>query len=493
MSLFHKNSRENVAWGAAITGLCFHLVAVFRVAIPRDAGGFMTIAAEMGSGGRLYVDMVERKPPLLMALLEWVFRLGSPTIWYARGTILILFLVSVYLLWHTCRTLQWKASWSALTVAVFIWLGPAFLTYATMTEMPVMLACALVLAILADEQRSRSIVWLAVSGLIIGIAATSKQTAVLFAPAVGLWLMLDAYHERRAVGTSIKMLAVFCMGVVFPLIGVTAYYAATGRLDMYVHATVTTNLVEYAAVPLRLWPRQIIRGQLLRGLVVWVPAAAVGGIAVWRYLRRSEDRFTALLALVIAFSFIASRKRTYEHYVQAYLPALVLLGVIGWQIGVAALKRSGRSNAMLVAAAVLLSLGTIRHYVLYTVPEMAAGTLLRQIQISDRIQSHLEPEEPIFFIAGEPQYYFLTRRYMHIPPVWVVADALSLAPPELLREKLLSTDHLRHIVVTEGMLNATQDIADKVRAQGELVFAEQVPGRESVEMYRLPDGWTSEW
>jgi len=473
------------AWTVLITGIAAN-IAVVWMPILRDEGGFLTMGAGMAAGGRLYVDYVEQKPPLLFGMLEWLFRLVGPSLWWARGLVRVEVGAVAALLWFLARRLGWSRPWSAALVGAFLWLDPVFLGYGPYTETIVMVAGTCTLWVLVARGDDVGVGSVFAAGLLIGVAAIGKQVGILFAPAVGLWLFLDDLHGRRSKGAMAARLAALAIGTAVPLAATAAYFWRTGGLGAMVYAVVTFSLRGYQGEPFAEWLYDLARNQLARAFVMWLPAAIIGVVALWRFARRGEDRAMALAALMVAWSLVASLKRPYDHYVISYLPALCLVGVEGWR------RWSTRVRpGLAVAAAAVLLVPTARHYVLYVGPDLAADVLGQQIATARHIEAFLEPGEPMYVLGGEDRYYFLTGRYRHHPPVFVVPTNRGLTPPTDLWRRMNGTPGLRYVALVEGELGAVEDIAETVRARSRVAFRARVGNMETVTLYRLPADWAT--
>ncbi len=465
-------------------GVALLLVLSFRFPVGRDSGHFLTIAACLVEGGRYYEHVWNLKPPGLPATLSVLFSLLGPSLAAARTLMLLLNAFAAWFIWRIGVRLGWSTEWRLAAVAVYVWLVPLYIGQTVMTEVPVMALCVFALLLLVERDDKLTRLPVFVAGFLIGAATLYKQVGILYLPAV-LALLAGHWRVRGRTAT----IAVFLAGVAIPPAALSAYFALTGRLQAFLDAVLMTVVSEYPAELAGLTVTEALielaKGQVARGFVIWIPATLAGATAIWRFVRRGESSTLALLALATAFSFMPSYKRTYEHYVIAYLPMLCILGVEGWRM---ILRHAGGATSrrvLLAAIALTMLIPAGRIYGKFVVPQVIQNGLGRQMDVARRIESHLQPDEPIITAGNESQYYFLTRRYRHFPPTFIDPWSSALWSPADLAAALDTTQGLRYVVLASGDTSAVAEAFARIRRDGERIFDERIPGRERVELYRL--------
>ena len=476
---------ERAVWVAFAFGLAMTLLS-FRMPLLRDVGGYLTFGAKLADGAVFYRDYFERKTPLLFYMLGWLFRAVGPSLWWARGLVLLHTALASVLLWMIARRLGWAKAWVVALIALYLLFNPVYLGFEVLTEVPVMLAgMAVAWLLLSRAGRISAGRWFA-TGLFIGIASTSKQVGILLAPAAGLWLVIEEYRRNRITAALIGRLSLLALGVAIPLAGMTLYFWATGNLDAMVHSVWDSTVRHYEGLAFSAWLYSLARDQVARGLVLWLPVCVAGPGIFWRFVRRGDDREAALVLLIVAWSWIPALKRPYEHYVIPYLPHLCLLGAMIWRQWLERYKAR-----WVVGLAALTLLPTARHYALYIVPPLRERVLDQQLAVAQRIRGYLAPGEPLYVLGAEPKYYFLTGHYHPDPYVYNVLLDRNWRPPEELHHALAHTPGLRYVAVVKGDIEPLLQTVEKVRARAHLVFEAHIGNLETVWFYRLPDEWGS--
>ena len=477
-----------IVWIMAALGVLLYAAAVLRMTVLRDEGVYVLFGACMADGAIFFRDYIDRKLPFLMETIAAVFRVLPPSIAAARVVPFTFAMASLVAMWRVSHRLFEDDRWRVAAIAAFLWHLPLYGGAWTVTEQPVgCLGAFAVLLVLLDDRRSRTALY-AAAGLLVGIAVGYKQVGVFYACAIGMWHLVDSVHRHTPISRYLREAGAFAGAVLLPMLLVHGWYAATGDLAAVVNSVWIASTTLYEPLPLARWPYEVLRGQIARGFSLWGPAVVVGAISLWRFIRRGEDRTVALIALSVAISFYPSTKRTYQHYVLAYLPMLTLLGMVGWRRAFEYAASRGRSRVIVAALCVVSALGAVRHYVVYTGAELVGDGLGTQMAISERISSELGPHEPLYVLGGQPTYYVMSGRYRHRPPALIIPDTRYLVPAELLYDRLTNPE-VRHVVLAGEEFGDLRDVAEAVGEHGALLWSARAINREVVRFYRLPGEW----
>jgi len=462
----------------------FLTVAAMWMPLFRDAGGFLAFGDLIANGAEFYKDYFDRKTPLLFYELGWLFKLVGPSLWWGRLLMLAHTALAAALLLKLGRVLGLPEVWRVALVGAYLIVNPAFDGAEVTTEVPVMLAGTALVWLLLDVRAEIPLPRWFACGLLIGAAAASKQVGILLAPAVGIWLLVDGGFQKRGARRIAAEVAALGIGTALPLAITAAYFASLGSFDAMMHAVFASSLQNYHGEPFFEWAVNLARHQVVRGLFLWLPAAIAGSVALWSFVRRGDERKTALVVLIVLFGLIPSLKRTYAHYVISYLPSLCLLAAVGWR---SCVSRLGRNAVILLAAVTFLPMG--RHYALWMVPRIARGELGQQIAVAKRIEEYLGPGEPLYVLGSEPKYYFLTGHYHPNRHLFILAEDLHMIPTARLHRVLNATEGLRYVVIVDTALDPVRETVEAIRSRAELVCETDVGELEHVQLYRLPTGW----
>ena len=81
-----------------------HLPGFVDRVLNNDEAYIATVADVLGSGGRLYVDAVDRKPPGVFYLYHWLFEItGSRALWIPRMLGVVAHAATAVLVWVFAR------------------------------------------------------------------------------------------------------------------------------------------------------------------------------------------------------------------------------------------------------------------------------------------------------------------------------------------------------------------------------------------------------
>jgi hypothetical protein len=270
-------------------------------------------------GGRLYVDFVDNKPPLLYgayALPQLVLGRGI------RAVRLFAFLVVVPLTAFAASAF-FGYERRGLIAATLCVIAPAAATaedaLPVHSELLMLLPAAWAAVLLRRREPSRPAGGLdVVAGGLLGIAALVKPTALPWAAAAPLALLAC---DRSAAGVRLAARAALAAaaGVALPLLATVVVFAWAGSLGDLVERTLLAN-VRYVAAPLT--PLEAA-SRAARGALPWLAATAPLWWA-WARGRSGASGFPRGLVnglLLLSIPAVLVGGRFYGHYfLQALFP-----------------------------------------------------------------------------------------------------------------------------------------------------------------------------
>ncbi len=300
--------------GFAIATLILRLPSFFEPPWHTDEGIFEAVAQRVATGGRLYADAWESKPPLFLYTYVGIIKVFGAGVLPLRivsafaALITELAVFSIGLRFMSRRAALIAASLLAVCLAVPFWEGNLALTE-TFAQVPTSLAVLCALKGIDPDGRAGTR-WLLSAGVFFGIAVLVRQTTGLVALGFVLWLMLSG---RDWLGAAWK-LALGAAAIVLPIL---AAFALFGSWHWFWDANVGFF---FAYVP---------SGQQLpfqyRPLIVLPFFVTL--IALFVYHRRGESPSWGLpmlwLTLTLAGALLTGRP--YSHYFLQVFPPLVLL------------------------------------------------------------------------------------------------------------------------------------------------------------------------
>jgi len=265
------------------------------------------------------------KPPLSFYLMAGAFMRIGPNEIAARLPGLAASLLSLALVWHLAMRL-WRDRTVALLAMVFFALSPMAVLFAPTAFTDPLLVLWL-LAALASAAGGR---W-GWTGIFVGLAASTKQTALFFLPlvvAVGL-------SGRAGWPPDWRGLARFLLPVGVTAGLLAAWEGTRGPVLGFWQVGVANNAPGGLVPPGELWPRLLAWGNWLRALGGWPPAnvalvlglVALAGGDLRRWRTRAARLDLGLAAFTLAY-FAAYWLVGFNVYDRYLLPLVPLVGLL---------------------------------------------------------------------------------------------------------------------------------------------------------------------
>jgi 4-amino-4-deoxy-L-arabinose transferase-like glycosyltransferase len=369
--------------------VCLLLAVVLLTRLPSfvrpfwnpDEGYLATEARMLAHGGTLYVDVVDRKPPLLPWLYQGAFALfGSDSLWPLRVLAVLAWLATALLTASIARR-RWGGSAGTVaglfTVLLGVALAPEDTQVATFEVF--MLPATAAAFWCADRKR-----W-AGAGLATALAAMVKQTGgVVLLPV--LYLL---WRNDRRPGAALRLL----LAAVLPVV---ALALLTGPRNFLFW--VVSGSGDYASLD-GAWATALGRAVGNAGIMLAAVVPALVLLSRWLRVSLREDADVwlwlggSVLGVVTGFHF-------FGHYYLQLVPPLALLCA-------GALHRVGEPRWTrlalawtAVAAAVFVALG------------LTASTYsVRRVQtVAQAVDAHSTPDQRVLVWGMHPEIYWLADR-----------------------------------------------------------------------------------
>jgi 4-amino-4-deoxy-L-arabinose transferase-like glycosyltransferase len=346
-----------------------------------DEGIFAAVAQRVLSGGDLYADAWESKPPLFLYLYVAIFKVFGAGVFGLRfAATLFAVAAHIALFFIALRLMSRERAIAAAAVCgvllgVPFWEGTLALTE-TFTVLPS--ALGILLLLIWDERRgaqfsgaggrrlapAESDALLLAAGLCFGAAFLLRQTALAVPVATGLWLLLRGRDWPRAA-------VVTAAGGALMVVPVVAAFEAFGDSHWFWDANVgfffkyvpSGQQLPFATRPVILLPFVITCAALLLARRRDETTPAWGLPALW-------------LSLTLAGSLLTGRP--YPHYMLQTFPPLALLIAIAMPAPAtlrAALRGRSLPSARLLLAPASLFVAALLFQWLYVVTPMFSGNV----------------------------------------------------------------------------------------------------------------------
>jgi hypothetical protein len=367
--------------GVVLFAIVFLLhLAMFTTPVwDNDEAFIATVAQVMSDGGRLYVDVFDRKPPLVFLLYQGTFALtGTTALWGPRLLGVLALTANAGLLTVFARPRLGDRGaviagvLGALTTATLL-PGDAQAANFEVFMLPGITAAM----VLADRSRPG---W---AGIALGIAACAKQPAL----AAFLPIALLAWRSHRARG-----FALAAGGTLVPLAVAAAIF---GPAD-FVFWVFSGN-EGYLDVGGD-WNRALSR---MYRMTIWIAALNAAIIALlpaaWRDRRRDLDVWlwlaTGLVAASVGFRF-------WGHYYWQVLPPLCFLAAS------ALTRRLPRLSIPALGITTVIAVGAAGAALLK--PDVPPAEPWKPI--ADYVAEHTGPDDRVFVWGHVPEIYWASGR-----------------------------------------------------------------------------------
>ena len=401
---------------------------------------YSVVASEQMHGAQLYVDVVDRKPPLLYGAYAAVFSVTGINMYAIHVAGVLWTLLTMLGLALAGRGLFGKRTgvMTAILYGIYSCWGP-YTNLAwngeLMTNLPI--AWALVVVFWRGQSRLRP--GLLAAGALLACAFLLKQPGATAAMALGLYLLLPVYRRSRGLSLwhSLLHAGFLCCGFAAILGAMLLHLHAQGALSDAIYWGIRHHDMPRGPTDVIFWERLAVGGlffalccyPLLAGSV----ASLVRNSRAVSWTGIEAERTALLLLLACAMIGVSASGRFYLHYFILLLPGLALAAAptfVRLREGTAPpgpwpLKPRASQWVLVLSAVVFLA--------------MQAGGLARRKTASEAdeyIRSHSAPSDRIF-VWGESLNVYLASgrrpasRYVSAFPLtgYPYGGAISYDPP----------------------------------------------------------------
>jgi hypothetical protein len=423
---------------ALAVGAALRLPVVGRPLLSDDEAIYAATADAMRQGARLYLDVVDHKPPLIYFLYEAGFALtGAFNTLGAHLLVILAVLATAITLWAIARRGPAGETGGVVAAGLFLVFSTTWHDYDALAAncelfllAPQALAAWLVLRVSAGPAqlpRSRFVAAHLAIGVLVGLSAMCKYQGLTFlGVSVGL-LIVDVARARLSLPWAGVAAILQGVGVALPIAAFCAWAQARGSLAasldwfrfnfLYVGAGLTGG-------------QALVRGSIRLAMIaaaalpVYVlgVAGALTTAAVW--LRGARTRAPAseaaagdalvdrigLLWLLTSIIALCAGGRFFGHYFHLILAPLALLASTPF------LKVWHRSGLARVLVTVTAAIPALTFFLLATIGRDAAASIDEGEPPYDKVAAAITaasgPDERMFVWGNSPQLYILSRRSM---------------------------------------------------------------------------------
>jgi 4-amino-4-deoxy-L-arabinose transferase-like glycosyltransferase len=283
------------------------------------------VGAELAAGGRLYVDAVERKPPLLLWVYGAIATAAGPYNWFALHLVAVVWtLATMGGLFVIGRRLfdATAGSLAAGLYGVYLpWATAKNLAFNGEMRMNLPLVWAWVLVL--RQPAPASIRALVGSGALVGMAALVKQPAGIVVAALAAYLALsrDGLAHLRSTTDVLRRFCLLALGIAVSLSVTAGLLWQQGILREALYWSIGDH-----DVPLIFWGKGAIHTLGFVGACLPLVVGSVMSLrdrALWQHDRAARGGLSVWLAVSIVGA--SASGRFYPHYYIQMLPPMVLL------------------------------------------------------------------------------------------------------------------------------------------------------------------------
>jgi len=372
-------SGRRFALGLGALTVLTHLPGLLRYEVFNPDEGFLaTQARVLGSGGRLYQDIVDRKPPLVPTLYEWAFRLtGTDSLLSVRVLAVLAHLITALLLASIARR-RWGQTAAVAAGFLYVAASAGFVPAdGQAANFEVFMLPLTVLAVwFADRDRPVT------GAFAVGLAMLTKQVAAATMAPVA-W---RAWQRDRTAG-----LVRVALAAAVP-VALAALWYGPADFAFWVFSDSNGYLDPSGSL--------LTSGQRF---VVWTALFAGANLGAVLLLRsawaRRRDDIDLWLWFAGAIVGVAAGLRFFGHYYLQLAPPLVLLAV-------GALARSSITAWIRTGALATLSATVFVGLAFTTEP-----AIVKPYEgIARAVDQRTLPDDRIFVWGEMPQLYWAADR-----------------------------------------------------------------------------------
>lgn len=405
-----RNEKIILTLSIVIIGI-LHIIFLFKP-VSRDAGAFLTIASGILKGNLPYVDYFDHKPPGVYYLLASFLALKKSIYAAKLGTMLFNMAASVVLFFIGKKL--WNKEVGILSAIFYLTGLLVYEGYYVLTEPFLAFFSSLAILCFVEHYHTKKYPYLFLSGIMIGISMLFKQTGILTLFGIFFFYLLEIIKSKRIV-LHIKDGAMLSMGFLLPIVLASFYFYSVNALNDLIYCVFSVNLHSYGTNSIVAF-LYYNYNDLFYFPLIWILSISGVVIAMIQhfktYIYNKNQNKEIFISIMLIFSAIPIVIRQYPHYYIQILPFASLLAsytIFKLKEPIKSILESDRLK--IVAIFVILAL------IAPTLVQISIGAysvksynLNDELEIADYIKSHTKPDEKIFVIAAQPEYYFLSNR-----------------------------------------------------------------------------------
>jgi hypothetical protein len=508
-------SPSAVAWIAFMLVLAFISFIRFRLSsfpLERDEGEYAYFGQLILDGMPPYKMAYNLKFPGTYYCYAMIMAIFGQTIQGIRFGLLLFDLGTLVFLYLTAKKLfnPFTALIAVITCGLLL-TGPAVLGQAAHATHFVTFFMMAGTWLLVQSSEKGNLLFVAGSGILMGMAFLMKQSGIFFPVFGGLVIIARMLSEPRKKPKRVLFeLLAYGAGVAIPVAFLFILMSATGVFDKFWFWTITYPGEYGSRIPLSralglflsLFP------MVTAAYTVFWILAGMGVVALFIPGQSSRNRIFVILFLVMSFLPAVPGFYFRNHYFVTILPAVGLLtGVFFDTINRMLEKRLKQvvyMTAGIFGIIVLAQLNIRKDYLFVKPPvELCRDTyrgnlFVESIEIAKYIAANSSGDDKIFVLGSEPQVYFYSKRksatgYIYMYDLAFIQKYVSEMQKEMQRE--VEVNDPKYIVYcsSPSSWNATTGVTDSLFHWFNSYLAEKKFIPVGYADYRYPDPTVFVW
>jgi len=403
----------------ALAAVVLRSPAFYNPIIDEDEAWYTVAAQVMNSGGDLYQDAVDLKPPLVFYFYAGAFAaLGDDMRLLHGATVFWVLATAIAIGFLTARISSHQQA-PHLAALLYVLFSPTFVPKALATNCEIIMNLPLVLSALffLKARTSATKVHLLLSGAMCALAFLVKyQAGVLLGALVGHILISEslpskAWPGRRRFSQALLIIA----GFIAVLISLYVYYRQLGSWNEAYFWGWEYNFVFMRGLTLEYFLNRFL-GMTPRFILIWLMLWVFAVVAIKKAFESPNEAPPGVLFSILWLAFsvaaVCVGGKFFGHYFIQLLPPLSILAAVtlaDWWNSSKAAKHGGIKRVVVIAGILvppLIYLGENWQEELQRMREENANYQM----LAQRISHLTSAEERIFVWGRVPELYYFGRR-----------------------------------------------------------------------------------
>jgi 4-amino-4-deoxy-L-arabinose transferase-like glycosyltransferase len=386
-----------------------------------DESGFMFIGDSINHGSIPYKDLIDIKPPGIFYLNALIFAVFGKSFYASRIVLYIVNALSALIIYFLGKDL-WDEHIGQLSSILFL-IGvynPLIEGYFVLTEQYMVFFGLFGILVFFKFHDWR---YLVPVGFFFGIATLFKQPGILFFVLILIYyfsgLLNKENRSKVFIYKLIKSSLLISIGFLIPIFITAVFFYREGVLYDFAYWSFLYFISgKYGTV----FDITSLFQPINSLVIIWIPALISVAIIIYNLLMK-KVQYNNLMAVwwLLLFGYTLATRQYGHYFIQILPPACILASatltkVPNFKNMKEFFSKKGAAKILIFIFVILLISHTILWSIFY---DQLVGSdrnlvLENQIETSNFIISHTEPNQRIFSVPFDPSVYLLSDRY---PPI----------------------------------------------------------------------------